>query len=56
MPASGFSMNAHTGTHTQQINYKREEERREGERKGRKEGGEKGEKKVGEKKSKMFQT
>lgn len=36
MPASGLSINAHAGTHTQQINYKREEGERE--RKGRKEG------------------
>lgn len=38
MPASGFSMSAHTGTHTQQINYKREEERREGRKERRKSG------------------
>lgn len=49
MPASGLPVNAHAGTHTQQINYKREERRR-GERKGRKVEG----KKEGERKRKMF--
>lgn len=54
MPASGLSMNAHTGTHTQQINYKWEEKMSEGKREGSKEGRREAEKKGGERKRKIF--